>query len=1155
MTRPVLFQCITRVILGLLLSSCLFGRVLDDFNSPTRSGWEDFTFIDGFGVPVQANGQFRFEQPPANQQIFSAAWKSSEVLELAEGRTLELRVDVVEAGAKDSFAVLGFIPNTSGNTPLSLTGYGFAKSTTDILITKSLNRYFYADDPADPIKNENVTLSLSLRVKDGNVEITARVLDKDDGNRVIFEHKVIDTPAADVMADGTDDPPAPFLTTGHFTLMCFQDFDANAPENPYKVYFDNAEYFVTEEIVVDDFSDSTRPDWVDWTFQAGFGLPVVAQDQLRFELPPAGTQIFSATWYEGRLFELLEGELLEFSVDIAETGEKDSFAVLGFIPNTGGNTPLTLGGYGFAKSTTDILITKGLNRYFVNEGWPTEGLNENIRMVLSILIRNGNAEVTAQILDLSDNLNVVWEKTVIDTPEADVMAEGTDEPPGPFLTTGYFTLMCFQDFDAAAPENPYKVYYQNARAWASPAADNLPPNIGNVVPRSTSPFLPATTGVSFDVTDDQPIPDSGLVLVLNGERFTSETGLVLSGEGSARTVRFEGLIPNNNYIAQLIAVDSDGVGVTNFLYFDTFTSQALVLESEDYNYSSGLFIDNPTVTPEGVFHFESYHFQFGISDVDYFDTRTSPDFATTPYRPNDNVRMRRSLDLRRTKHDAAGGGNNVNGVYDYDLGDIASGEWLNYTRTVPPGTYEVYLRQSIFNMQTADSRLELVSGDRTVPNQTTQVLGTFLGQRSGFEYRNTPLTDGSGLNKTVLNLSGVTTFRLHQVTANTSEGQRYQNYLVLVPVPEPGIQRAVVTTLIPANGAAVSTVSPEIETTIQNRETSVVVDSVRLELNGVETPARAIATADGAQLSYVLPILPPSGQPNAAVLTYQDNEGETLTVEWSFEINYRTLNPAHRLAGTGNEGGFTVRVVQAPPDSPLLENSLQRAESQLAANSTIAREYEVVEVASVINYSQEAFHGGTDGFFDNDSPIPGQSEALGTENYAMEVFTYLDLPEGHLRFGVLSDDGFKISTGINPDANTSPLAFHNGGPANQTFDVVVPAAGIYAFRLIWYERSGGAHVEWFTVDVESGERSLVNTVGSVQAYVNLSLPDWQLHSASVLAGPFTPESSAVFDSTLGRITVPRTGSTRYYRVAGPSAAIMTQIEVLAEQVVIHFELD
>ncbi|MFM8360688.1 MAG: hypothetical protein ACKOET_19230, partial [Verrucomicrobiota bacterium] len=359
-------------------------RVLDNFDDNAKTGWTDFTFQAGFGIPAESGGRFRFEQPPAGRAIFSASQKTSDLIELKEGRTVEFRADVVQGGGKDSFAVLAFIPK--GNSPGTLQGYGFAKSTTDILLTKGIGNYFVNE--ATALKQDNITLVMGLTVRNGNVEVTARALDREAGDAVLWEKTILDTPAADVMRNGQDTPAAPFITGGYFTLYLYQDFDAAAPESPYRAVYDNAEVFITESVVLDDFNDNAKTGWGDFTFQAGFGIPVESGGQFRFEQPPAGRAIFSASQKTSQLFELKEGERVAFQVDVVQGGAKDSFAVLAFIPK--GNSPGTLQGYGFAKSSTDILLTKGIGNYFLNEA--TALKQDNIRLRMEMTARGGSVE-------------------------------------------------------------------------------------------------------------------------------------------------------------------------------------------------------------------------------------------------------------------------------------------------------------------------------------------------------------------------------------------------------------------------------------------------------------------------------------------------------------------------------------------------------------------------------------------------------------------------------------------------------------------------------------------------------------------------------------------------------------------------------------------
>jgi predicted outer membrane repeat protein len=56
--------------------------VLDNFNDNTKTGWTDFTFVPGFGLPTEAGGQFQFKQnvSPSGGAIFSASQKTGSSL-------------------------------------------------------------------------------------------------------------------------------------------------------------------------------------------------------------------------------------------------------------------------------------------------------------------------------------------------------------------------------------------------------------------------------------------------------------------------------------------------------------------------------------------------------------------------------------------------------------------------------------------------------------------------------------------------------------------------------------------------------------------------------------------------------------------------------------------------------------------------------------------------------------------------------------------------------------------------------------------------------------------------------------------------------------------------------------------------------------------
>ena len=86
-------------------------------------------------------------------------------------------------------------------------------------------------------------------------------------------------------------------------------------------------------------------------------------------------------------------------------------------------------------------------------------------------------------------------------------------------------------------------------------------------------------------------------------------------------------------------------------------------------------------------------------------------------------------------------------------------------------------------------------------------------------------------------------------------------------------------------------------------------------------------------------------------------------------------------------------------------------------------------------------------------------------------------------------DGDKIKTGLasgltaslSPDLTPALGEFDAGrGSADSIFSFIVPTAGVYPFRLVWYEGGGGANVEWFTV-TRSGEKILINDTANTSA--------------------------------------------------------------------------
>ena len=765
-------------------------RMLDDFDDNKVTGWEKFDFGSGNGLFKEQDGQFTIGMHQATgQPFFVAATYAGEKFTIEDGVTLEFRVDLIEANQAEAYAVVGFIPS---DTPVSkLSGYSLAKDSNDVLLAKGLNKYFYDITEGDWIDSpDNITLSIMMTGKGNSVEVTTRVFDIENSNALLFEKTITDTPEADTLDTGDDSPAASFIgKPGNFVLLLYHnDGDGALPAS--RITLDNAKVFQYESTMIDDFDDNKVTGWEKFDFGSGNGFFEEEEGQFTIGMHQAtGQPFFVAATFGAKTFTIEDGVSVEFSADLIAANQSNAFLVLGFIPN---DSPVSkLIGYSLAKDDNDVLLAKGLNKYFfdITEGDWIES-PENIRLVLTMTGSGTSVEVTTKVLDLENNQAVLFENTVIDTAEAEDFDTGDDSPPASFIDRpGKFVLLLYHnDGSGALPAS--SVTIDNAHASVSGAADkNQLPVISEIAPATNSPFLPTSTKITFVVSDDQTIEPEAISITLNGIKYTTANGLAVAGTDKAREVSLGGLQANVSYHAVLTVADSEGESDTRGLYFDTFGEDAFVIESEDYNFDYGEFIENPVVLPEsdedGEINWseKSYIAMEGSLSIDYFDNDVAMNPATHRYRPYDGVTTAPALDIERAKFAEAGGG--AKGVYDFALYELEDGEWVNYTRTFPKGDYLVYLRQSLFSLAESTATLELVTGDTAEEDQSTEPLGTFIGEESGVEFRNVPLTNADGSEPVILKLSGKTTLRVTQRMTDPQDIYWKQNYLVFIKYVKP----------------------------------------------------------------------------------------------------------------------------------------------------------------------------------------------------------------------------------------------------------------------------------------------------------------------------------------------------------------------------------
>jgi hypothetical protein len=296
---------------------------------------------------------------------------------------------------------------------------------------------------------------------------------------------------------------------------------------------------------------------------------------------------------------------------------------------------------------------------------------------------------------------------------------------------------------------------------------------------------------------------------------------------------------------------------------------------------------------------------------------------------------------------------------------------------------------------------------------------------------------------------------------------------------------------------------PPYSASITNGVTTVVGNSIKLKLDGgLVSPAPTISSSGGlTNVSYPGAALLLSSGDHVYTLVFADNLGAFYTNEVVFNVApFATLPPAYASPpGSGSHPGFTFRSVLARFDTPPLTNNIARAVAQL--NGTL------IDPATGTPYTNAATAGtNADGSFDvdgvlnfdddntsagnflNDQPFPGLE--TGFNNYfSCEGLLFLDLPAGFYRLGVNSDDGFQFNALPPKGTPGSPIVLGQfdgaRGASDTLFDFLVPSAGVYPFQLIYFEGTQNSSCELFSVDLTTGNKTLVNdlsTGGAIKSF-------------------------------------------------------------------------
>ena len=172
------------------------------------------------------------------------------------------------------------------------------------------------------------------------------------------------------------------------------------------------------------------------------------------------------------------------------------------------------------------------------------------------------------------------------------------------------------------------------------------------------PFLSAAYTFTFTVSSTASLNSNAVTVLLNGLDVSSE--LVLAGNSNVINVSLPGIAPNAIYTLAITASNITGSTSTN-VTFDTFSQSDFTIEAEDFDFSSGQFIDNSQLT--STVAADSYYGKVGTVNIDENYVTYA---GSHLFRASDDIATEITSDYLRQAYFMAQQTNSA--VADYDVG-------------------------------------------------------------------------------------------------------------------------------------------------------------------------------------------------------------------------------------------------------------------------------------------------------------------------------------------------------------------------------------------------------------------------------------------------------------------------------------------------------
>jgi hypothetical protein len=470
-------------------------------------------------------------------------------------------------------------------------------------------------------------------------------------------------------------------------------------------------------------------------------------------------------------------------------------------------------------------------------------------------------------------------------------------------------------------------YESGATYWDDASLDLVggpaPSAVGGLSPDGSKFFNYGATNFAFTITSASsggaPLPTNptnGVQVLVNGVDQSAK--LKFTGTSTAWSVSLPTLTSNKVYNISINVSNSAGLVTSSSVAFDTFSTNDFIVNVEDYDFTNGMFIQNPI--PTNGYATNSYWGTAGTLGVDQSAASSVTSGGNTlvpnyPNRADGNVAFQVASDLSLPLYIAQ----NNPAVYPVNLSYNNAGLWENYTRNpYPQGSYLVYGRISGGNGAGVEY-LNIVTNGYGTSTQLTNNLGAFVlaNGTSWSSYSWIPLTDSYG-NPVVVNLpAGQQTLQL------LSGGG--ENIIDFIFVPfSGGLPPTIGNFNPPVNVASSNTFlggSNTLSFSVGSPSTTIATTNVQVWLNGVAAPE----TFTGVNTNWSVSVPLPQNQIVNLIISVTDANGQTKSVTNNFDTFTQNNFMVEAEDFDFNSGEFI--------DNPVPTGNANVALASLATNS------------------------------------------------------------------------------------------------------------------------------------------------------------------------------------------------------------------------------